>query len=95
MGDFLEKAKKLGNLAVDKTADIAEIGKFKAQITSQKAEIKGLEKKLGVSVYEGYKDDLEAVQLTEEMRSICQSIDAAYDAIAVLEEKIEKVKKEN
>ncbi len=95
MGDFLEKAKKLGNLTVDKTTDIAEIGKYKAQITSQKAEIKSLEKKLGVSVYEGYKDDLEAVALTEEMRSICQSIDAAYDAIAVLEEKIEKVKDED
>lgn len=94
MGDFFDKAKKLGEMAVDKTGDIAEIGKYKAKITSQKAEIKDLERQIGKYIYEQFKNRDDDEPMDENVLDFCQSIDSAYDEITILEDKIEKVKSE-
>lgn len=39
MGDFFEKAKKLGEKAADMTGDAIEIGKYKAKIASRRSDI--------------------------------------------------------
>ncbi|MEA4922550.1 MAG: hypothetical protein VB031_04190 [Eubacteriaceae bacterium] len=92
MGDFLDKAKKLGAMAADKTSDVAEIGKYKAKIASQKAEIKDLEKQIGKRVYDQFKERDEDEPMDENLLDLCQSIDSAYDEITILEDKIENVK---
>ena len=95
MSDFFEKAKKFGSIAVDKTASAAEITKNKAKIASQKSDIKDLERRIGALVYEAHKEAEEGeIQITEEIAGLCQSIDAAQDAIAILQEKIEKAKED-
>jgi hypothetical protein len=32
MGDFFEKAKKMANMAADKTGDVVEMGKIRAKL---------------------------------------------------------------
>lgn len=92
MSDFLKKAKGLGSKAIETTQNAAETGKYKTQILSQKSKIKDFEKKIGKAAYEAYKEDPENIPVTEEIAGYCQGIDAAKDAIAVLEEKIKNVK---
>lgn len=57
MGDFFDKAKKMANMAADKTGDVVEMGKNKGKIVSLKSDISNAEKKIGRYFYEKYRDD--------------------------------------
>ena len=88
MGDFFEKAKKLGEKAADMTGDASEIGKYKAKIASRRSDIHDVEKKIGKYHYEHLRGNI----FNEEVEAYCKEIDELKSQIAELEMKIEEAK---
>lgn len=97
--EFFEKAKEtaknLGSRAVDEASDLAEIGKYKTKIASQKSVIKDTRLQIGKYVYQKFKDSDEEEEIKDpQLLELCQTIDSAYDEITILEDKIERIKKD-
>jgi hypothetical protein len=94
MSDIMNMAKGIASEAFDKASDAAEIGKYKAKIVGKKNEIEKIERRMGLYIYlmysEGEEDDGE--NLDPKLRDMCKQIDAVYDEIALLENKIDQVK---
>ena len=88
MGDFFEKAKKLGGKAADATGDAIEIGKCKAKISSRKSDIHDVEKKIGKYYYDYLRGNID----NEEVEAYCKEIDKLNIQIKELEDKIEEAK---
>ncbi len=61
MGDFFDKAKKLGAKAYDQAEDALEVGRYKAKISSKKGDMEESYKKIGQYLYEKYSDFSAAV----------------------------------
>ena len=94
MGDIQDKMKKVGFGMKDKAGEMYEVSKYKARILSQKNEIEKLQMQIGKYVYDLYKDDNESELFDEEIIDSCHAIDATYDEIAILENKIDTLKAE-
>ena len=91
MGDFFEKAKKMANLAADKTGDVVEMGKNKGKIVSLRSDINNAEKKIGRYFFEKYRDDEDVdADVAEYITEIVQK----EAEIEELEEMIQKIKDE-
>lgn len=94
MGDFMDKAMGFATEALDKTGEMVELGKFKAKIAAKNSEIEKMQKSMGQYFYELYKEQEDPEEMDPEILDMCRQIDATYDEIAILEEKMEKVKQE-
>ena len=95
MSDIMDKAMGFATEALDKTGEMVEIGKFKAKIASKKSEIEKMQKNMGTYFYELYKETEEPEEMDPEILDMCRQIDAFYDEITILEDKMEKVKQES
>lgn len=95
MSEISNKVRKVGSGVLDKAGDMMEVGKYKARISSQKAEIEKLQKQIGKYVYDRYRDDDEAEWFDPEILDTCHAIDATYDEIAILENKIDEIRNED
>ena len=95
MSDFLNMAKGFAADALDKAGDAAEVGKYKAKIAARKAEIEKIERQMGLYIYLTYSehedDEEEGITPDPKLRDMCKQIDAVYDEIALLENKIDNV----
>ncbi len=94
MSEFSSKVKKVGTDVIDKAGEMVELGKYKARISSQRSEIEKLQKQIGKYVYDQFKEGSEETFFDPEIIDTCQAIDATYDEIAILEDKIDKIKGE-
>jgi len=91
MGDFFDKAKKMANMAADKTGDVVEMGKHKAKVVSLRSDINNAEKKIGRYFFEKYRDDEDVdADVAEYITEIVQK----EAEIEELEEMIQKIKDE-
>ena len=91
MGDFFDKAKKMANLAADKTVDVVEMGKNKGKIVSLRSDINNAEKKIGRYFYEKYRDDED---VDADIVDYIKEISAKEAEIEELDEMIQKIKEE-
>lgn len=93
MRDLFNKVGKLAKdtaeKAVDKTGELVEVGKLKAQISSAKSEIGTAKKQIGDYYYKKYG---ESVELDSEVIELCKIIKEQESLIDELEAKIELVK---
>lgn len=96
MSDFVNAAMGLASEALDKAGEAAEIGKYKAKIAGKKTEIDKIQRQMGLYIYLTYSEseDDDADNLDPRLRDMCKQIDAVYDEIALLENKIDQVKDE-
>lgn len=92
MSEISNKVKKVGSDVIDKAGEMVELGKYKARISSQKSEIEKLQKQIGKYIYDQYSEDQELDFLDSEILDTCRAIDATYDEIAILENKIDMIK---
>ncbi|MGI6736447.1 MAG: hypothetical protein ACOX41_03940 [Anaerovoracaceae bacterium] len=93
MAKVIDKAVEIGEKALDKAGDAAEIGKYKARIAGQKSEIRSAEAKIGHYVYDQYREqDEEQLTVDETLEDYFHTLDACYDEIAILQSKISKIK---
>ena len=95
MSEIPSKVRKVGTGVLDKAGDMMEVGKYKARISSQKSEIEKLQKQIGKYVYDQYKEDQESEWFDAEILDTCHAIDATYDEIAILENKIDEIRNED
>jgi len=93
MGDFFDKAKKLGAKAYDQAEDALEVGRYKAKISSKKGDMEESYKKIGQYLYEKYSEGGDGEGFDQTVMDAFREIDSIVDEIMVLEEKIEAVKK--
>ena len=91
MGDFFDKAKKMANLAADKTVDVEKMGKNKGKIVSLRSDINNAEKKIGRYFYEKYRDDED---VDADIVDYIKEISAKEAEIEELDEKKKKIKEE-
>ena len=89
MQDIFNKVGKFAEKAADKTGELVETGKLKAQIVSAKNEINTTKKQIGDYYYEKYS---KGVELDEAVIDMCKSIREQELLIDELEAKIELVK---
>jgi hypothetical protein len=94
MSEITSKVKKVGSEVIDKAGEMVELGKYKARISSQKSEIEKLQRQIGKYVYDLYKEENEGEFFDSEILDTCHAIDATYDEIAILENKIDMIKGE-
>jgi peptidoglycan hydrolase CwlO-like protein len=104
MGSFLDKAKELGERAVEVTADAVEIGTLKAKIAARKSDMNKQYQVLGELLYENRamfdlnpEEDAAALsqqlaQLREGMTDACSEIGRLKEEMAALEQDIETAK---
>ncbi|NLM44137.1 MAG: hypothetical protein GX201_09025 [Clostridiales bacterium] len=88
--------KNLGNKALNtakvvgsKSQDMMEIGKLKMQISQVEGEIKKLKSEIGEVVYNAYANGLGSP--SDQVVSLCDSINAKYGEIEELKLKIQQV----
>lgn len=81
----LNTAKVVGN----KSQDMMEIGKLKLQISQAEGEIKKLKAEIGEVVYNAYANGLGSP--SDQVVSLCESINAKYAEIEELKIKIQQV----
>jgi hypothetical protein len=91
MGDFFDKAKKMANMAADKTGDVVEMGKNKGKIVSLKSDINNAEKKIGRFFYEKYRND---ENVDAEIAESFKEITDKEAEILELDDMIQKIKEE-
>ena len=94
MSEITSKVRKVGSEVIDKAGEMVELGKYKARISSQKSEIEKLQRQIGKYVYDLYKEENESEFFDSEILDTCHAIDATYDEIAILENKIDMIKGE-
>lgn len=82
-------AKDTAEKAADKTGELVEVGKLRAQISSAKTEISAAKKQIGEYYYNKYEDGAE---LDEAVIEFCKTIKEQEALIDELEAKIELVK---
>ena len=83
-------AKETAEKAADKTGELVEVGKLKAQISSAKTEISTAKKQIGEYYYGQYSENAE---LPEPVAELCKNIKEQELLIEQLEAKIELVNK--
>lgn len=86
MQDLLNKMGKFAEKAADKTGELVETGKLKAQVVAAKNEISTAKKQIGEYYYEKYS---KGVELDEAVAEICKDIREKELLIDELEAKIE------
>lgn len=79
---ILDEAKKIANIAVDKTEELARTGKIKLDIKQAEYEIKKIYEKIGKACYDGVKADIDN---SEEISDLIKKVDE-------ISEKIEELK---
>jgi len=89
MQDLFNKMGKFAEKAADKTGELVEAGKLKAQIVSAKNEINTAKKQIGDYYYEKYTTGAE---LDDAVVALCKVIREQELLIDELEAKIELVK---
>ncbi|MEG0830308.1 MAG: zinc-ribbon domain-containing protein [Anaerovoracaceae bacterium] len=93
MQDFLNKsvevAKKTANMAANKAGEMVEIGKLKANISSEKSDIAGLQKRIGKYCYDKY---LAGQEFDLAVSEFCSAISEHEATIDGYEEKIKEAK---
>lgn len=92
MSEISSKVKKVGSDVIDKAGEMMEIGRYKARISSQKSEIEKLQRQIGKYIYDRYSEDQDLEIFDSEILDSCRAIDATFDEIAILENKIDAIK---
>ena len=82
---FLNKAKDIANLAVDKTEELIDTGKSKLDIKQAEYDMKKLYQKIGKTVYDEIKNGGAASEKVMELA----------DEVSRLQSKIDKIEKNN
>lgn len=93
MADFLDKVKKVGAYAADKTGDAVEIGVARGKITARKSDIADVERKIGKYFYNKYLED--GVASDDAVAEHFRKIDSLNREIAELEAQIFTTKNED
>ncbi len=76
--DFMNKVNELAKTAADKTTELAENAKLKAQILSDEKSIKELETKIGAIYYEKF---AAGEEVAPEVQDLCTAISVHRDNI--------------
>lgn len=65
---------------------------YEKKIAESKEEIQNFKKQIGKYCYTQFKNREDDSEIDPEVLDLCQSIDATYDEITILENKLEKLK---
>lgn len=80
---ILNEAKKIANLAVDKTEELARAGKAKLDIKQTEYEIKRLYEKIGMACYKAVKNEEDN---SADIKELIEKIDELNDKIKEISE---------